>query len=286
MSDLSLIHGAVEYMDGVVAIGAVQRLQDELLKMPQAEIVTTHAFKPGIYERTITIPPWTVLTGAEHCTPYRVRLEKGTIAVNTDDGIKILTAPYEFDAPAGVQRVGRVFEDEVVWTDIYTNQDDCRNIGALEARLYVVPTCGLGENRLRLERDRKDFDFFLSQIGMSQPEMDAVVQIECDLMPMPDGFDVELRDSPLHGKGLFALRDFLEGERICPGRLAGKRTPAGRFINHSQEPNAEPVKDGDDIHAVTLRALAAGEEIFINYRDSMRVNFGIEIPKEVICLVG
>lgn len=273
-------------MAGLHVPGAVQRLQDELLKFPQAEIITKHTFKPGIYERTITIPPWTVLTGAAHKTAYRVRLENGTIAVNLDAGVTMLSAPFEFDAPAGVQRVGRVLADEVVWTDIYDNPDDCQCIAMLEARLYEVPACGLGENRLRIERDQRDFDLFLDQMGMTQQAMDAIVQIECDLTPMPEGFAVELRDSPIHGKGLFVLRDVAAGELICPGRLNGKRTPAGRFINHSTKPNTEPVKDGDDIHAVALRALAAGEEILIDYRDSMRINFGIDMPKEALCQVG
>jgi len=46
----------------------VVALQDELLQMPQADIVTTHTFLPGVYERKITVPPWTVLTGAAHKT--------------------------------------------------------------------------------------------------------------------------------------------------------------------------------------------------------------------------
>lgn len=267
-------------MRAAAAPGAVQRLQDELLKMPQADIKTVHVFKPGVYERTITIPPWTVLTGAEHKTPYRVRLDAGVIAVNTEAGISTLAAPCEFDAPAGVQRVGRVFADEVIWTDIYSNPDDCRDIAELEDRLYVVPPCGLGENRLCIERDRQDFALFLSQLGMSQAEMNSVVQIDIDLMPMPEGFDVELRDSPLDGKGLFALREFARGELICPGRIDGKRTPAGRFTNHSAEPNAEPVKDGDDINAVALRVIRQGEEILVDYRDSMLVNFGIDLTGE------
>jgi hypothetical protein len=140
----------IEAMASMTASGAVQRLQDALLEMKQADIVTVHSFKPGVYERTITIPPWTVLTGAEHKTPYRVRLEKGSIAVNTEAGIVILTAPHEFDAPAGVQRVGRVFADEVVWTDIYENPDDCQNVDELEARLCVIPVCGLGDQRRRI----------------------------------------------------------------------------------------------------------------------------------------
>jgi hypothetical protein len=124
-------------------------LQDVLLEMPQADIVTTHTFKPQVYERMITVPKWTVLTGAAHKTPYKVRLEKGTIAVNVGAEVKVLTGPYEFDACAGEQRVGRVFDEEVVWVDIYDNPDNCTDISILEDRLYVVPECGLGENRVK-----------------------------------------------------------------------------------------------------------------------------------------
>lgn len=128
----------------------VVALQDELLQMPQADITTTHTFLPGVYERKITVPPWTVLTGAAHKTGYRVRLEKGTIAVNRDTEVVVLTAPCEFDAKAGEQRAGRVFEDEVVWVDVYDNVDDCQDIPTLEDRLYVVPECGLGDTRKQL----------------------------------------------------------------------------------------------------------------------------------------
>lgn len=132
-----------------VAPQKIAKLEHELLKMPQADIVTTHNFLPEVYERTITVPPWCVLTGAPHKTAYKVRLEKGTIAVNIGSEVKILTAPLEFDACAGEQRVGRVFDEEVVWTDIYANPDNCTDISVLEDRLYVVPECGLGENRIK-----------------------------------------------------------------------------------------------------------------------------------------
>ena len=65
----------------VPMVEKVKALQNEVLKLPQANIITTHKFLPGVYERAVTIPAWTVLTGAEHKTSYRVRLEKGTIAV-------------------------------------------------------------------------------------------------------------------------------------------------------------------------------------------------------------
>jgi hypothetical protein len=264
----------------------VVALQNELLKMPQANIVTEHIFTPGKYERKITIPAWTVLTGAEHKTPYRVRLEKGTIAVNTDDGVKVLTAPFEFDASAGMQRAGRVFEDEVVWVDIYDNPDDCTDLAVLEDRLYVVPGCGLADSRTDVQKAQIDYGAFLHQIGMTQDEMDAVVHIESDLMEMPEGVDVQLRDSPIHGKGLFATRDFEAGEVVCPGRLNGKRTPGGRFINHSVYCNVKPEKVGDDIYAVATRKIHVNDELLVDYRASMRVNFGLVLQGELPCLDG
>lgn len=269
-----------------VTADKVVALQNELFKLPQANIVTEHVFTPGKYERRITIPAWTVLTGAEHKTDYHVRLEKGTIAVNTDDGVKVLTAPVDFPAKAGMQRAGRVFEDEVVWVDVYDNLDNCTDLAALEDRLYVVPECGLADSRTQVQKAQIDYGAFLHQIGMTQEEMDKIVHIESDLMDMPKSVAVELRDSPIHGKGLFATRDFEAGEVVCPGRLNGKRTPGGRFINHSVDCNITPTKVGDDIYAVAARKIRAGDELVVDYRASMRVNFGLILQGELPCLDG
>jgi len=266
----------------------IENLQNEILKMPQSEIITEHLFSDGIYERVITIPAWTVLTGAAHKTDYKIILEKGTIAVNVGSEVKVLTAPFEFEAKAGEQRVGRVFDEEVIWRDIYENPDNCQDLEILEDRLYVVPECGLGENRvaLQIKNAQNDYSLFLSQIGINQEEMDKIVTIESDLMEMPEGNAVELRKSKIHGLGLFALKDFEVGEIICPGRLDGKRTPAGRFINHSFESNILPQLVGNDIYAVATRKIHANEELLVDYRASMRVNFGINLMGELPCQDG
>ena len=126
----------------------IKVVQDQLLQMPQADIVTLHNFLPGTYERTMKAPASCMIVGAAHKTPYRVRLEKGTITVNVGTEVKTLTAPMEFDAPAGEQRVG-YSHDEVIWVDIYENSDNCTNIDVLEERLYVIPECGLYDYRKR-----------------------------------------------------------------------------------------------------------------------------------------
>lgn len=167
-----------EVAPAVSMLGKVLALEKELLKMPQANIVTEHTFLPGVYERKITIPAWTVLTGAAHKTDYRVRLEKGTIAVNTEDGVKIFTGPFEFAACAGLQRAGRVFDEEVVWVDVYTNPDDCRDILKLEDRLYVVPEFGLGDSRTKEQKAIIAYRAFLYKLGMSDGEVDEMCGVK------------------------------------------------------------------------------------------------------------
>ncbi len=125
-------------------------LQDELLKMSQADIVTTHVFKDGQYIRTMIVPPNTVIVGAAHKSPYKVRLEKGTISVNLGNEIHTLTAPIELDAPAGTRRVGCVGDEELIWVDIYDNPSGCTDIDEMEELLYVIPECGMLDKRLAL----------------------------------------------------------------------------------------------------------------------------------------
>jgi hypothetical protein len=113
--------------------------------------------------------------------------------------------------------------------------------------------------------------------------MDAIVTIESDLVDMPEGHDVELKESPVHGIGMFATRYFFAGEVICPGRLDGKRTPAGRYINHSHDANVMPYKFGDDLYVIALKDVGVGSELLINYRDAVGTNFGFYLSGETLC---
>lgn len=122
--------------------------------------------------------------------------------------------------------------------------------------------------------DRKDFQCFLDEHGYTEEGIRPFVQSTADQVPMPEGFDaLELRPSPIHGLGMFAVRDLTEGELLAPARLAGKRTPAGRYTNHSAQPNAIFVaQPNDDLHLVAARPIAAGEEVVIDYRQAGRAN--------------
>lgn len=106
-----------------------------------------------------------------------------------------------------------------------------------------------------------------------------------------DGLDI--RDTR-HGKGVFVLHPVAPGERILTfrgkpldfaGTLAkGDREgdalqigvdayldldPPGRFVNHSCEPNAGV---RDRVQLISLRELAAGEEVRFDYSTTMSEN--------------
>jgi hypothetical protein len=181
-----------------------------------------------------------------------------------------------------MQRAGRVFDEEVVWVDVYDNPDDCTDLGILEDRLYVVPECGLADSRSEEQKARVDYGLFLHQLGITDADVAKIAQIESDLIDMPEGFFVELKSSSIHGRGLFATKDFEAGETVCPGRLDGKRTPGGRFINHSPNGNIRPELVGNNIFAVASRKINAGDELLVDYRASMRVNFGFEMQGELL----
>lgn len=110
---------------------------------------------------------------------------------------------------------------------------------------------------------------------------------------------VEVKESPLHGKGVFAKRNIAKGEVIVksdmtlihvnenlPEELATLQFPwtkehdaiclsdAGSFFNHSSKPNAE-VNQRDFKNLVqtfvTKTAVAKGTEITIYYNEAFDV---------------
>lgn len=102
--------------------------------------------------------------------------------------------------------------------------------------------------------------------------------------------DIEVRESPIEGRGIFALRDFKAGERVVEWgerkvlseeALAalssdereryvsfknGQHLLSGepmRYVNHSCDPNTKPESNAD----VAIRDIRAGEEITSAYLD-------------------
>ena len=134
--------------------------------------------------------------------------------------------------------------------------------------------CAIQSLEPRIESgDQADYRKLLLELGVTDVEAWGQAQDESDQIPFPlDDFPVYVAPSPIHGQGLFASASISSGELIAPARLLGKRTPAGRFINHSLCPNAAMVEGGDQIGVEAARDIAAGEEVTVDYRQALSVN--------------
>lgn len=95
----------------------VVRLEQELLKMPQAQIPVEHYFSRNVYAREMRCPADSVIVGRIHKFSQVNILSKGKVSVLTDDGLLTVSAPYTFVAQPGSKRAFYVHED-CVWTTV------------------------------------------------------------------------------------------------------------------------------------------------------------------------
>jgi hypothetical protein len=122
--------------------------------------------------------------------------------------------------------------------------------------------------------------------------------------------DIIVKDSPIHGKGVFAGRDFKKGEIVLKWNTSHKLTkvqykrlpssekgyvifingdyvlmpPPERYMNHSCEPNTHPTDEAD----VAVREIKKGEEVTSDYSSvnppdvKMQCNCGSKSCRQVI----
>jgi hypothetical protein len=89
--------------------------------------------------------------------------------------------------------------------------------------------------------------------------------------PLPEGLTI--KDSSVHGLGLFATQDIVKGVELGITHVYNDkfendyiRTPLGGFINHSNEPNAKLISTGDLMRLTTIKFIKKGDELFTKYQ--------------------
>lgn len=255
----------------------VQMLEVEMLKEPQVSCPVYHHFGPGLYMREVNLPAGSLVLGHKQRFTHQNIFLKGKMSFLNDDGSETeISAPMIFAAPPGRKCV-RVLED-VTWLNVYPTNE--RDIETLE-NTYLEKT----DHWLDVEKrpvadpaDIEDFKSVLKEYGFTEEEVKKVSESEDDQIYWPDGtYSVGVYNSAIHGRGLFATADIKNGDIICPARIEKSRTPAGRYTNHSKNPNAKPVLSGDNIHFVAIKDIqgcAGGyflEEITIDYREALKI---------------
>ena len=131
-------------------------------------------------------------------------------------------------------------------------------------------------NSMTTPEIHQDYLTLLETEGISEQTAREQSENTLDRIDLPLPESLRLGESAIEGRGLFAASAIHAGERLMPARVSGKRTAAGRFVNHSPEPNVEMIPDGGDIAMVALRDIAEGEELVSDYRVTRGVVRAIE----------
>lgn len=260
-------------------LDAVER---EFLAQKQVDCPVTHRFGPGVYIREVLLPAGAYIVGHRHKTPHLNIMLTGRLGLLNDDGSEtILEAPQTFVAQPG-RKVAYIYED-VIWQNVHaTNETDVEKLEDMfldKSPAYLEHMAALARPSGNYSEDNEDFEAALADLGLNALTVRQISENLDDQTPFPQGdYKVAVGPSPIEGKGLFATGAIAANELIAPARIAGLRTPAGRYTNHSRTPNAEMVlADSGDIYLFSLRPIHGcrggelGEEITIDYRQTLRL---------------
>jgi hypothetical protein len=168
----------------------------------------------------------------------------------------------------------------MVWQNIYATTET--DIDKLEATYLDKSQAFLERPRLIEHKSDDDYQAMLADLGVTEILVREQSENESDQISFPQGsYKVKIGPSGIEGRGLIATSDIDANEIICPARIGGLRTPAGRYTNHAKTPNAMALPIGEDIYLVALRPISGcrggedGEEITVNYRESVAVTLRI-----------
>lgn len=226
-----------------------------------------HYFCNGLYAREMFIPKGTVLTGAIHKTQHLCVLS-GDIEIESEFSAGRFTGYHMFVSEPGAKRIGFAYEDTYFTTLHPTDLTDPE----LLERILTSKTYE-DYNNFLLDVARWDYNNFLTEFGLSEEMIQPFVQNESDQIPMPEDYTgLELKESPIHGTGLFATKIFKQGDLVCPARLGLYRTPGGRYINHSHLPNVVFKLCDDNLWVYASKDIDIGEELTLNYRQAGNEN--------------
>ena len=266
-----------------IAEKKIQLFEREFLKLNQVDCLVTHRFGPGVYIREVILPAGACVIGHYHKHPHISIMLKGRMSlINDDDTFTDLEAPITLHCPPG-RKIAIIHED-VIWQNIYST--DITDVEFLEDALFEKSSAWQTHqtsSKLLLEPyidDVDDFTLALQECGFNPDEVRRISEDETDLIPMPWGsFKFMTAPSPIEGKGIFATANIEPGEHIGPARIAGKRTPLGRYTNHAKKPNAEMIAfDTGNIALVATQFIAGskggnmGDEITVDYRKVIELN--------------
>lgn len=262
----------------------INEIEKVMLEIDQADCPVLHHFGPGVYMREVVLPQGVFAVGHYQKKDHLNIMLSGKVAIVENDEVKVLTAPMIFTGKPG-RKMGYVMET-CAWLNVYNTNET--NIDTLEATYLDKSEAWQGHEkeekilrRALRDEDRKDFQSMLEEVGISAELVREQSVNEDDMIPLSDEWSshVSVRESDIEGVGLFLSFPVNEEVMIAPARINDKRTPAGRYVNHSKKPNCKYIKsDNDIIYLVSLKGIQgcqggnSGEELTVDYRQALSIH--------------
>jgi len=128
----------------------IERLQHEMIKMPQAELETEHYFSGGMYCRKLIRPAGTLIVGKVHKKDHFFLCAKGQIIAWSEKGMVTLNEGDVLASKAGTKRVTLAVTDAIGITFHKTNKI---NLDKIEKELIEPDELALfdSSNKLKVQ---------------------------------------------------------------------------------------------------------------------------------------
>jgi hypothetical protein len=243
----------------------LEALQDEMLKMPQVSVPLQHYFVEGLYGRCMTVAAGVTIVGKVHTREHLCVVLKGKAKVVSDELTQTVEAPYVYISRAGAKRAIHVLED-LTWLTVHPTPDVCGNEIALYEEVVSEPDPEPVAELTQLELDKRDYLQMLDELGVTDEEVLYFSEAATPVQKINLEYaGLKIGESERHGLGVFATKDHKKGSLLCTMLVGGERTQAGRYTNHSVNPNCKVTAGGYILLAE--HDIAEGDELTLNYRE-------------------
>ena len=283
MSDLLPVGVENEIRALVADCSTPQELIQKTMNMPQVDCPVSHTFVNGNYIRELRVKAGTFLIGHYQKTQHINMFVKGKVAMYNPDGtFKILTAPMYFIGEPG-RKVGFVIED-MVWINVYaTKETDVDKIEDEFLDKSILDDISVEKIKVDHMVDHISYQNVLEKLGFTEEQVQAMTNVD-NVIYNHGQYGWKAAPSDIHGTGISATMDFGIGEVIGHFRIGDRRTPLGRFTNHSATPNAKAALGTatTDMVLVAIKPIKGckggqnGDEITIDYEHTFKL--ATEVP--------
>jgi quercetin dioxygenase-like cupin family protein len=126
----------------------IEKLQAEMIKMPQAQLETEHYFSEGMYCRKLIRPAGTLIVGKIHKKTHFFLCAKGEIIAWTESGMRTLRAGDIIESQPGTKRVTYAISDAI---GITVHKTDKTDLDEIEAELIEPDETALFDSSNKLK---------------------------------------------------------------------------------------------------------------------------------------